>query len=153
MRRLLFCCSLEVQRAINVLKETLGVLLPKPFSWLKPPPPSIVTWVKRSTIKARLHRRFYQSHATWFNFCRALSCNVKIAHLNHLRFSRCDIAEVSNMFENWSNSERDTNCIELRDKNPVSLASRHFPILGRLNWNPIHKILATTTPSLNKTDN
>ena len=32
-------------------------------------------------------------------FCRALSCNFKIARVNHLRFSRRDIGGVSNMFE------------------------------------------------------
>ena len=33
----------------------------------------------------------------------------KIARVNHLRFCRRDIAEVSNMFEAWCNSERDKN--------------------------------------------
>ena len=37
--------------------------------------------------------------ATQYNFCRALSCNFKIARVNHLRFCCRDIAEVSNPFE------------------------------------------------------
>ena len=50
-------------------------------------------------------------------FFRALSCSFKIARVNHLRFCRRDIADLSNMFETWGNSERDKNWIELRDKN------------------------------------
>ena len=49
-------------------------------------------------------------------FVAQLDAIFVAATSNHLRFCRRDLAEVSNMFETCYNSERDKNCIELRDK-------------------------------------
>ena len=58
----------------------------------------------------------------------------KTARVNHLRFCRRDVAEVSNAFETRCNSARDKNCIELRDKNRLTCVKGALERLWTVEW-------------------
>ena len=70
-----------------------------------------------SNLKPRSHRRFLSRNSTEFLSRSEFQLHNRACKPPAILSPRYHRSLVSNMFETCCNSERDKNCIELRDKN------------------------------------